>query len=52
MTEFPIVCVCVCVCVCVGGGGGGGGGGGAPPPPLHHWNMKHPSMKWFLEKAQ
>ena len=20
------------------------------PPP--HWNMKHPSMKWFLEKAQ
>ena len=28
----------------------------APPPsekqsPLH-WNVKHPSMKWFLEKAQ
>ena len=19
---------------------------------LPHWNMKHPSMKWFLEKAQ
>ena len=28
----------------------------APPPsekqPPTHWNMKHPSMKWFLEKAQ
>ena len=22
------------------------------PPPHPHWNMKHPSMKWFLEKAQ
>ena len=21
-------------------------------PPLPHWNMKHPSLKWFLEKAQ
>ena len=22
------------------------------PPPPHYWNMKHPSMKWFLEKAK
>ena len=27
-----------------------------PPPlsekqPLSHWKVKHPSMKWFLEKA-
>ena len=23
-----------------------------PPPPLpHHWKVKHPSMKWFLQKA-
>ena len=21
-------------------------------PPPSHWNVKHPSMKWFLEKAQ
>ena len=21
------------------------------PPPPPQWNMKHPSMKWFLEKA-
>ena len=21
-------------------------------PPPHYWNMKHPSMKWFLEKAK
>ena len=31
--------------------------GATPPPPSEkqpptHWNMKHPSMKWFLEKAQ
>ena len=33
---------------------------GSAPPILHlkntlppsHWNVKHPSMKWFLEKAQ
>ena len=31
------------------------GGMGHPPPsekqpPPPHWNMKHPSMKWFLKK--
>ena len=23
-----------------------------PPPPPPHWKLKHPEMKWFLEKAQ